>query len=41
MLDALGRFETHPKAPRIGDLEQIPSPYTSGAFDDLFAQPAG
>jgi radical SAM superfamily enzyme YgiQ (UPF0313 family) len=32
-----GRFETHPKAPRMTDLEQIPSPYTGGAFDDLFA----
>jgi tRNA A37 methylthiotransferase MiaB len=36
-LDSQGRFETHPKAPRIRDLEEIPSPYTSGAFDDLFA----
>ena len=36
-LDRDGRFETHPKAPRIKDLEEIPSPYTSGAFDDLFA----
>jgi tRNA A37 methylthiotransferase MiaB len=32
-----GRVETHAKAPRIRDLEEIPSPYTSGAFDDLFA----
>ena len=30
-------FVTHPKKPRLRDLEEIPSPYTSGAFDDLFA----
>jgi tRNA A37 methylthiotransferase MiaB len=39
-LDRNGKLETHPKAPRLKDLEEIPSPYTSGAFDDLFvAQP--
>jgi hypothetical protein len=36
-LDGRGAFVTHPKAPRLRDLEEIPSPYTSGAFDDLFA----
>ena len=36
-LDEDGELETHPKAPRIKDLEEIPSPYSSGAFDDLFA----
>jgi 2-(S-pantetheinyl)-carbapenam-3-carboxylate methyltransferase len=36
-LDAQGRFEQHRKAARLLDLEEIPSPYTSGAFDDLFA----
>ena len=36
-LDRDGRYETHPKAPRLRDLEEIPSPYTSGAFDDLLA----
>ena len=32
-----GGFETHPKALRIRDLEEIPSPYVTGMFDDLFA----
>jgi 2-(S-pantetheinyl)-carbapenam-3-carboxylate methyltransferase len=36
-LERSGTFVTHPKAPRIADLEQIPSPYLSGAFDDLIA----
>jgi radical SAM superfamily enzyme YgiQ (UPF0313 family) len=36
-LDPDGRLETHPKAPRIKDLDTIPSPFTSGVFDDLFA----
>jgi len=36
-LDRAGVFVTHPKAPRLKDLEQIPSPFTTGAFDDLFA----
>lgn len=36
-LDSGGRLVTHPKAPRIKDLETIPSPFTSGVFDDLFA----
>jgi hypothetical protein len=36
-LDADGRLEIHANAPRLRDLEQIPSPYTSGAFDDLLA----
>ncbi len=31
-----GQLETHPKAPRIKDLETIPSPFTTGVFDDLF-----
>jgi radical SAM superfamily enzyme YgiQ (UPF0313 family) len=36
-LDRGGAFVTHAKAPRLKDLEQIPSPFTTGAFDDLFA----
>jgi radical SAM superfamily enzyme YgiQ (UPF0313 family) len=36
-LDADGHLETHAKAPRIKDLETIPSPFTCGAFDDLFS----
>jgi radical SAM superfamily enzyme YgiQ (UPF0313 family) len=32
-----GTFHTHPKAPRIKEMEQIPSPFLSGAFDNLFA----
>jgi radical SAM superfamily enzyme YgiQ (UPF0313 family) len=36
-LDPDGRLETHPKAPRIKDLDTIPSPFTGGVFDDLFA----
>jgi tRNA A37 methylthiotransferase MiaB len=32
-----GAFVTHPKAPRLKDLEEIPSPYSGGAFDNLFA----
>ncbi|PKN02370.1 MAG: hypothetical protein CVU77_00780 [Elusimicrobia bacterium HGW-Elusimicrobia-1] len=30
-----GRYTAMPKCPRIGDLGEIPSPYISGAFDDL------
>ncbi len=36
-LDRDGKFEQHPKAARLKDLEEIPSPYISGAFDNLFA----
>jgi radical SAM superfamily enzyme YgiQ (UPF0313 family) len=36
-LDREGQLQTHPKAPRIKDLDTIPSPFTSGVFDDLFA----
>ena len=35
-LDARGQLETHPRPPRIRDLDTIPSPFTGGAFDDLF-----
>lgn len=34
-LDALGHFMTRPKASRMSDLNQIPSPYLAGAFDTL------
>lgn len=37
-LSRRGELVTYPKAPRFRDLDQIPSPYTSGAFDDLFAE---
>ncbi len=36
-IDRTGAFITHPKAPRLADLEEIPSPYAGGMFDDLFA----
>jgi radical SAM superfamily enzyme YgiQ (UPF0313 family) len=35
LLDANGAFETHAKAMRLARLDEIPSPYTSGAFDNL------
>ncbi len=35
-LDPSGAFVTRPRGPRIRDLEEIPSPYLSGALDDLF-----
>jgi len=41
ILDRDGQLETHAKAPRIKDLEQIPSPFTSGALDDLFTAHPG
>lgn len=35
-IDDSGRFVSKPRGPRLTDLEQIPSPYLTGAFDDLF-----
>jgi radical SAM superfamily enzyme YgiQ (UPF0313 family) len=40
-LSADRQLETHPKAPRIKDLETIPSPFTTHVFDDLFAAHPG
>jgi radical SAM superfamily enzyme YgiQ (UPF0313 family) len=34
-LRADGSFVSHPKAPRMTDLSQIPSPYLEGVFDTL------
>jgi hypothetical protein len=34
-LDAASGFVSHPKAPRLADLERIPSPYLSGVFAPL------
>ncbi|MEZ0369173.1 MAG: radical SAM protein [Candidatus Sericytochromatia bacterium] len=34
-LDSDGRFHTRPTAPRIVDLDEIPSPYVTGVFDAL------
>lgn len=34
-LDAEGRFQHHPPAPRLKDLDQIPSPFLRGYFDPL------
>lgn len=36
-LDDLGHYNTTPKAPRMVDLNDIPSPYLSGTFDALMA----
>lgn len=37
-IDASGSFITHPKPPRIKELDKIPSPFLSGVFDPLLSR---
>lgn len=36
-LDADGAFHHHPPGPRIKDLDEVPSPYLMGVFDELLS----